>query len=93
MEFHGLVNRAEHERYAAVLQRILSAGFQVSHLHGNNYGAEFVDGSVVVANALEVTFVHGVQSRGSCSSAEEWTPFDDKNNPDGPDIRLTNVAS
>jgi len=92
VEFHGLVNRAEHERYAAVLQRILSAGFQVAHLHGNNYGGLFVDGSVVVPTALEVTFVHGAQSRESCSSAEESTPLDEKNNPDGPDIPLTNLA-
>lgn len=92
VEFHGLENRAEHERYAAVLQRILSAGFQVAHLHGNNYGGLFVDGSVVVPTALEVTFVHGAQSRESCSSAEESTSSDAKNNPDGPDIPLTNLA-
>lgn len=60
VEFHALSRVEFHEYFVKTLQRIMKAGFEVAHVHGNNFGpmALFGDGRFQLADDLEVTFVN-----------------------------------
>eukprot|EP00403_Amphidinium_massartii_P032258 CAMPEP_0178443922 /NCGR_PEP_ID=MMETSP0689_2-20121128/39187_1 /TAXON_ID=160604 /ORGANISM="Amphidinium massartii, Strain CS-259" /LENGTH=315 /DNA_ID=CAMNT_0020068029 /DNA_START=12 /DNA_END=959 /DNA_ORIENTATION=+ len=71
VEFHRLRDDSRHSQYLRALQTILSAGFKVAHLHGNNYEGMYRVGSYSVPNVLEVTFTSGV-ARPICMKKQEY---------------------
>jgi len=83
VEFHGLRTESKHEQYLKAMQTILSAGFHVAHLHGNNYAGMYQVGGYKVPNVLEVTFTSGA-AREQCSHHQEYFRHLDHSNKGGP---------
>jgi len=79
VEFHGLRSESRHEQYLKAVQTILNAGFNVAHLHGNNYAGMYEVGAYKIPNVLEVTFTSGAL-REECLHGQEYLrKFDHSN--------------
>jgi len=75
VEFHGLRVLARHKEYLDALRHILTAGFQVVHIHGNNFAGLYEDGGSKIPDVLEVTFAAGAEARGNCLRDQEYLKY------------------
>lgn len=92
-EFHGFNQILEDEWFELALAtfRRLSPNFQLIHAHGNNYGEKVIIGNIVFPRCIELTFVNTNRYK-TVSSAEEFPgPLDGTNNPELPEIFLSNL--
>lgn len=93
VEFHWLDREANHPMYLQAMQNILAAGFQVAHLHGNNYGGMYEVGEASIPNVVEVTFVHSAVRPGQCSTTQLYDQqLDAPNNPAAAELPMAHVA-
>lgn len=91
VEFHGLDQIGLHPQYLSAVQNLLDAGFQVTHLHGNNYAGMAEFGGDTIPNVLEVTFVQGAEKRRECLKEQEYLPLDDANRPGAPELPMAKL--
>lgn len=92
VEFHNLQDTQKHPLYLQAMQHILSAGFKVAHLHGNNYGSMYETGATKIPEVVEVTFIHGDAKPGGCSADQIYNRLDAPNNPTADELPLSHMA-
>jgi len=86
IEFHWLGSEDRHAEYVSVMHRLLhSAGFQVVHLHGNNYSGKYEKEGFKIPAVLELTLDALANQLTSCQDPKDLD-LDEPNNPDGVDI-------
>jgi len=72
VEFHNLSDEGRHAEYLQAMTHIKDAGFQVAHLHGNNFEGMYNNDGLTIPNVLEVTFVHGNARPNGCNGYQEY---------------------
>ena len=86
IEFHWLGSEDRHAEYVSVMHRLLhSGGFQVVHLHGNNYSGKYEKEGFKIPAVLELTLDALANQLTSCQDPKDLD-LDEPNNPDGVDI-------
>mmetsp|Transcript_10649 Transcript_10649/g.24225 ORF Transcript_10649/g.24225 Transcript_10649/m.24225 type:complete len:293 (-) Transcript_10649:149-1027(-) len=90
VEFHGLRNEGKHDQMLKAIRTILAAGFQVAHLHGNNYAGMYRVGNYQIPNVLEVTFTSG-ETRETCSHGQQYYKHLDHSNTGGREMDMAKL--
>lgn len=82
VEFHGFQQENNYPTYLKAVQNLLGAGFQIVHLHGNNFGGMWrtSDGAMQIPQVLQVTFVHGGARPNGCLLDQVFEELDAPNN-------------
>jgi hypothetical protein len=91
VEFHGFQFEDKHPTYLKAIQNLLGAGFQIVHLHGNNYGGMYQSGELQIPQVLEVTFVHGGARPNGCLNDQVFEDLDAPNNPTANELPMAHL--
>lgn len=92
MEFHQLGDTSRHAEYLQAMTHLLSAGFKVAHLHGNNFEGMVQDGATLIPNVLEVTFIHGKARPDGCLADQDYNTLDAPNRPGVAELPKAHIA-
>ena len=70
IEFHWLNLEDKHAEYVSVMQRLRDAGFQVVHLHGNNFSGTYEKEGFKIPRVIELTLDSSAMS-SSCHDPKD----------------------
>jgi len=71
VEFHWLNKRRNHAQYFKAMDKLLGVGFQVVHVHGNNFRSSYFAGSYSIPEVVEVTLTSTGQRLEECHDPRE----------------------
>mmetsp|Transcript_106190 Transcript_106190/g.193211 ORF Transcript_106190/g.193211 Transcript_106190/m.193211 type:complete len:337 (-) Transcript_106190:55-1065(-) len=99
VEFHNLEDEGKHGEYLQAMQRILSSGLKVAHLHGNNcvnnIGPEsnkmYRFGDFSIPKIVEVTFVRADARANGCLDNQVYDALDAPNGGSNPELPMAHL--
>lgn len=84
-EFHSLDREQKHPEYLMAMQNLASAGFQVLHIHGNNWGGVYSKDGYSIPSVLEVTLTSEDEPSPACQQ-QRRLDLDAANNRNNADL-------